>query len=737
MAVSLIFHDNNLKNDAGKMLNTLFSLTNIKFKHLTLNNNAILRGNLENWNTPAPSELETLSLHGCDIRGRLADKSLLSSNVKYITMYTNHLSCGIKQDFLNTTSTNVTSLVLLQNLFKIDNIKKTKLLTNEPFTSATRLYMASDNIRDILDILVLVGSGIIIIVCLTSKIIKLVKHVSKLRLKTRNCNGCNYYCNYGDDSHNLDKYTLNNRKNYTIGNSDLYNNLWSMFSHWSLLLSGIMLTLLYYQVSYYYKCGYILSTFGMIYYYDKDIGSTDAVIAIQILISICIVAFYTHVVLYLNFAIKTSKTASVNSKRDLPNPFRKKSASISSQESSVELEASILQLNQHEDIRQSIDQARVLVNSKNKFASKGKTIICCLLLTSIYIIGNVLSIAYITMETLPKDNIFDLNVDGLFGQITKYSMGAVISLIRVFIVPSMIDHILFICRLNSYQQRKYGSYCILLFRSLISIIFPLLFAFTLLPDCGNNWTKFWNPCKKNTAYFKYLAQIDANYLFDLSWDIELSSYDYVCQANNLNQMFDNNGLRLNTCLREFFDLWLPIITIKLIYFIVNPFLVYFVKKYQIDLRIYNKLVKNDFKCCQCCEGYIEKTKNETIAFDAEYASIATKLDIFFIFMPFAPFILPLIILALFNYFIVFSWITNDLKHQIVGCKISQITMKKHEEHNIQFWVHFPFYALFFSMILGQLLFIAFSIHIFESWLIMTVIILLVTLDCAWIVAQMC
>ena len=358
---SILLNDNSITNsNIGDILDTLFAVNNVTYQHLTFSNNPDLTGYLQNWKTPAPQELEIFTLHSCDIGGRLPSKNGFLTNTQYVTMYNNHLSCDIPTNFLNyqndsdIDSSNYTSYILLGNLFGIKHLSKTDLLTHEPFTTASTLYIDNhafnETFREIATVSFLLFAACIFVVTLAIKckfkqrccdLKKLIlrfwyagdnnafeKHL-KHNYNKYNNNGMGISYDFSrtatwgevksvkatmvienlsdNDTVDLNYRKFEERTNYTIANSKFYDKLRAMFSSWFLLFVCVGLCLLYYLSNNYYACGHIISQPAITYYAfdaadDEGNGKIVAVTS-QTCVALLVGIFYGVIILYLQMFI--------------------------------------------------------------------------------------------------------------------------------------------------------------------------------------------------------------------------------------------------------------------------------------------------------------------------------------------------------------------------------------------------------------------------------------------------
>ena len=380
---------------------------------------------------------------------------------------------------------------------------------------------------------------------------------------------------------------------------------------------------------------------------------------------------------------------------------------------------------------------------------------------------NVLSVFYVIFETLPKDNNLGINPEGFWVKYIVFRAPAiVITIMNAYMVPPLVDnstqlilltlkkctstdmeHILsFADKCNSLR-----SYIILFFRSMTSIIVPLMAAFILIPRCGNGWAQYWKQCENSGKSVLNTNDHDGlSITFVLDLDINLSSYDAICKSNDLINIISNSD-QLNQCLRSFFDLWTPIIYVKFLLFNLTLWIPYLIKKYNVKAWI-------EYACKRVCISIKKSNRDnddddnddkdeellgvkfdsKSFDIDSEYAALATKLELFFIFMPFVPFILPIATAALYSNYIVFGKMTRDLNETLTINDSNQHGHDKELEFeqelemrkwkNVLFWERFPFKLLHISLFFGQILFIMISFNVLKQWLNIVFICCLVLMD---------
>ena len=372
---------------------------------------------------------------------------------------------------------------------------------------------------------------------------------------------------------------------------------------------------------------------------------------------------------------------------------------------------------------------------------------------AVYLLGILASIFYITIKSLPKDNLITLgkiDFNSLFlSYFIDYFVALLLTMINIYIVPKLTDTmIVLFCktshRLKSLFAVSYRSYLIFILRSLLIIYIPFVASITLLPKCGNFWTILWKPCvDKNDTTLDMVISFDANiYELEHTNQIILSSSHDICKRpSGLSFLIENNH-----CIRNFLDEWSLIIETKLLIFLINPLLLYFVQKHGIH-HLFGQFCCRCLKCiccwfcfCFCCGACGSTDSSSTqninsnssqkrnyIYIEYEYAAIATKLEICVIFSPIMPYIVPITCLGLQSNKIVYNWILSDKERKWVIVTKSngkhdfdyQMTYTKTKNSRINiFSSQFPTFLLFVSAMFAQSILIIFSYNRFDYKLVL-------------------
>ena len=651
--IAITLHNNNIKHDnIGNDINCLLR-NNDKLMYLTLYNNPNIKGNINNLqinrnNTVSPWYFQYLALHNCDISGKLPP-SMNLYNLSYFSIYNNRLSCSVP--YTPATNDHIDKhgshnyLLLLGNMFDYNNKKNGWLSINSDvskfFVKATNLYL-TDNDQIILNILVVLS-----LVCICCAAIyrimtifcdKIVKRLTVTLLPK-------------NDSNKLlpTKYK----------NDDTYNNLLflSFLKHMVDATSNYLiipivgaLIIFYYFLSSYYDCGRITSHFTLAYIELDFNNNSISQWLCQLFIIWVFIIFNANMFYYLSWLNK-------------------------------------MQLKKRE---------------KNNFNDNvnGRTcgnVFMCVLYWIIYLVSIILCILYIATSSLPRDNV--LNINNAYQQISlHYLLGIVLTITIVYIVPKVSDYMTSmqccncICNYNS----KSKGYIIFYLRSMLSILIPFVTSVLFLNDCLGFWSLLWNPCleQNNNSIFNIQSTFQISYDINIDITITYSTQNDICHTNNINV---NNIHGINQCLRSFWDIWIPIVTIKLLLFIVNPWIMLLVFKY---------------KCKRKCMKSNMDTESSVVG--SRYAVLATKFEIFVYFGFVAPHVLFVISIGL---------ISNFLAHGLIYVKSRQ--------WNIQVnygTFYFPFKAIILSILLQQVVLVLFLIDIFTLSGIYVLVSLLIVIN---------
>ena len=706
---ALTIHNNKLaNNNIGMLLNNFFQYLHLSL--LTLHDNSELTGDLNTWNITmnAPSLDynyfgKYLTLHNCNIFGKINDpnKQTLLPNIDYFSIYGNRLSCKLNKNFatisngitnMNSNRSNSPSihgLLLLGNMFEFphNNPKSIDILDNSPFITATNLYITS--YENIIDITYLSCSAL----CLLLIII--------LKCKDILTKSVWQHYNYGD--HELKHKFLDNIKF-----------VFSILSNWVVIINIVCLSVMYYLSNHYYECGQYISHWNLTYLMDtseplnSNLGS---------IILICnFITFYIVILTYL-FYWRFYFGNYNDSDDQLPIHENIFDLTTSPESRSINFKNSAVD-------DSSCDEDDNINTKANNLLTTCYSILMLSLWIGCYGIGCISVIIYVIKQTLPTDNIFEVFGDNgseskLMDYILDYMVAVLLTIINVLVVPRMVDQLFCVlgscCSCINYQYCR--SQLMLSFRSMITIIIPLMASVIFLNDCGNYWTKLWKPCLNENDSFDYSFSTSIY----PSIHVTLSTHTSICYVKDFGHLLTKQ--QLNKCLRSYFDHWVPVITAKLLLFIINPFILYFGKKHQIDDKF--KMIANKC-CCGCCKCLRPK-KQKSIMIETEYAVISTKLDICIMFALVAPHIIPLTAFALYTNWIVYSWLATKLNWKFVN---GNMNLKEPDQMttNNDIYVQYPIFGLISSVVCSQCLLTLFYSHFVDSKLVVVLSVMFGAMD---------
>lgn len=700
----LLLHNNNFENDnIGQLLNGIFS--KLRPSILSLHNNSELTGDISKWNRAMHGNVQygqndenykIFTLHNCDVYGSLSvakdnnqNNRQLLPHMHYVTLYNNRLSCSIDDnvgEFDGTVDANNHhgySAILLGNLFTLNDINQTKIFEYSLFKSVTFEYLTDlDNIL----------GAIYIIISLMSLVLLVVPFLCKCKWKWRT-KKLVMHNNNDHDSMMIEDDTAQrpsipsiqstqpssflNVENYNYKNelqlSKFKQNIMfvlNAISHWVIIMIVIILTIVYYIFSNYYKCGKMISHFSLNYYL---IDNKDEKVWINLILVACFIAHF-GIILY-TFAFKLNKTAM--------------KGKISKTERLIGDNTNVNDIPVIEnDILADITSGAMITDMIVDF-------IVVLLCFAVYLLAIFAAAVYITTEVLPNDNIFDINVnENKYVTVLHYGLPLLLTFVNVYIIPKFVAALIRcgyslnrICCTNGNTDvnpsnnsgyRVIYSYLILLLRSLLIMIFPLIVSAIILPQCGNYWTLFWNPCVNDPQSLE--IDLIAGSSATVFNDGVLSTSKEICHLRKMSFLF-NNSKQANICLRSFFDFWGLIVVAKLCLFVINPFVIYFIKR-----------IEKHFNCV-----FLTSTK-KGISIDSQFISITTKLEFFIVFSMISPYIVPIMALALYTNLYIYSRMIE----------IDRFKMKNFAGDT------FPIWGLFGSCIVGQLLLMLFCRHLFDD-----------------------
>ena len=457
-------------------------------------------------------------------------------------------------------------------------------------------------------------------------------------------------------------------------------------------LLAVILSFVYYYESSYYECGRTTSHFSLIYFTSNNVY-------VEILVSI-LITMMQFVYLYILYAVVMKSHNGFFSDK-LTFEFIK-------------------------------DEINV---DKPPNSKCGVTWIFWIFL---YIIGIILSAIYIIYDYLPPQSSYNgIGLSTTSVNLIFYGLALILTLVNIYVVPKIVD--------SCMCQSRVLSIAIL--RSFLSCIIPFIVSILFLDNCFRLWPLLWTQCMQNNnsrndfditysqSYSGYVTTVTYNVGWSLAADYTLLTKDVVCHTNSM------DDIDINACLRNFFDIWVPLIATKLFITSINPWFMVFVKQYirqkmeSITCSLHVNWCQRDKYKCKCCRSTKESTsirnlsedwgsyydsvemssgsqivlktnikdklvnKLKTCNFDTQFAVMITKLDICFIFGLISPFLLFIALTSMISNYICFLKIYKQYKWKIND------TTTSHE---------FPIKFLFGSIVIQQIILFIFCWHLFTN-----------------------
>lgn len=688
--IALSNNDINI-DDIGSLLNNLFD-TFPNLRSISLHNNQIT-GDISKWNTINNDNLlQAITLQNNDIYGCLS-KSLHINHLQYFAVFNNHLSCQLPQHFIENTTYLELAIAIFGNLFSIDSdtSDQTEWLKNDftDFENASSLYISID---DEIILYVYVGViGLCIIVLFGIKIY-----------------GINTLFGYG-------MYSSSTKSAAQF--FDQIHKILAIYTHPLILFVCCILTVIYYLYSNYMSCGRFTSHFAISYFQFTNDSTWS-----QVLIAILVILLFICLNLYI---MERFYIFRINSNTPIAFVIEKLKKNCNKTEPSNS--KPLIELEQAEESKRSSsngdEDINTSVNSSDNSGdnSKRKIVLQVIGFGFLYFAVICVTVVYIVSENLPlDDNIWNLNYSWQI-DVLKYSLSFILTLLNIYIIPKLTDSITeLISYCNNCDSCGNCGSCsharlitVYILRSLVSFIIPLIFSFLFLNDCGRYWTQLWNPCiddedsfdYDSTIYFSGTTYYSATvYVADTT---SLVSHDDICSVQTL------ANINISKCLRQFFDIWIPIIALKFMIIIVNPLFMLFIKANNIDIKFKKFFsMSTCYKyCCKCCKSGCKCCSNSDsdndsnnsnndrkVEIDSEYAMIVTKIELSILF----GFVCP----ALF-YLCGLSIISNVIVYQLMYYKYK---FKINHIDNYQF----PVFILVTPILVAQIVMSVFIWNIFEN-----------------------
>ena len=564
---SLVLSNNKIYHQhSGKIINRLLTWNN-NLQHLILHQNKIT-GDINTWNTSADN-LKVLTLHENDISGKLdADMSTkLIPNIEYLTLFENRLSCQLPIQMSNYSTNNNDNgsqsihfaMAILGNFFTMSYSDAKKIKHNEnnndfpwELIKASNLYLFET------ELLVNESYMIISFACLVFLMFVILGLLLWIQCQ-----------DYQLDSYHplVHKHHLQLPEMFKSASNNyrLYSCLWFAF-----LIINVGLCLLYYSGADYYECGSTTSHYSLIYFNSNNLILQNSVALMFVLMQIVYLALLF--IIKININAKKSENCGKNSSKNGKNGKK-------------------------------LGRRATEVFSKQY----DRCSCCCcvwnVIYTGIYVLIMIVTVGYVICQTLPNDNIFGFSIeDDLF---IHYGLAVVLTLTNSYIVPRIVDSCLcngkvlangdFSEEEKEKEEKRVvekNRLFLTILRSILSFFLPLIVSVLFLNDCFKFWTYFWNDCidDKNSFDITYDAEYSnigqGSTLFIETDTFELSTHGDVCNTRTI------GNININSCLREFLDIWIPIIAAKLCLSIINPWIMLFIKYYHLDEWMY----------CMCCRN---------------------------------------------------------------------------------------------------------------------------------------
>eukprot|EP01084_Bolivina_argentea_P135679 239049_1 len=252
----IILHDNNFEeDDISAWLNNVF-LSAKHLKTLSLRSNAKINGKLPNFDgLVINTNIEYFLIDSCNIYGTVPSSFTFGTQLKFISLYNNRLSCKVPESYVNVNSSfELQSLIICRNLFECDENGQFPQWVTSLYKTATNLYVTMfDNIDSIILFIISVIIVISVIVRRTKIVLKKTQHESS------------------------DQFITDIRL------------LQLKFSDNKLFVSILLLLVLYPISSNYFECTPLITWFSVSWFYTNDINSWNNWIfgILSVFVNIC------------------------------------------------------------------------------------------------------------------------------------------------------------------------------------------------------------------------------------------------------------------------------------------------------------------------------------------------------------------------------------------------------------------------------------------------------------------
>ena len=594
----------------GKWLNSVANYTNVS--HLFLHENEGITGNLNEFTTNH-NVFEVLTLHSCNIQGSLNKNLRFNHGVQALTLHDNMLSCEIPDIFSSNDaqadvgSNSTVVLAIYQNFFTIvedtndkDIYNSTKSwITLDKFFHANNLYLSKYQITW------QYVTGVCILFCFVCLI------VHKLFIKCGiitygSLNGINIVLDMAntniDDKYGGNKCADDNRIHFLSTMVDI--NL-LFLSNWIMTVLMIILSIMYYVLSNHFECGLMLSHFSLGYlYFNVDSNKDKLSAIIFIIIILCLFILFNIMVLFSLYKFK---------KHQIHAAGRLENAQIESQLQS----------------QSQTNAGRKSGARETGWCSHLSRLFCCFMWLLLCICGFAFTVFYVVLEDVPNNNMFS-NGNDYISEILKTLVTISLFINNTYLMPKLVDSIIDLY-LNCKKKTKVQKQCddeslsnircavLFILRSLNTFVIPFMASILFLNQCGNYWSIFWNTCIQDKNSFNN-SETWSDYGFNvdslqMTFTYSVTTHDSICNSNVSDWSFSTivsklMNIKLNKCLTQYFDFWIPILIGKFLLVGINPIMLYLRAKYNCN-RCANttKKIKKNINC-QCCKGKHRKA-NET------------------------------------------------------------------------------------------------------------------------------
>ena len=339
-------------------------------------------------------------------------------------------------------------------------------------------------------------------------------------------------------------------------------------SNWTMILLMIILSMIYYILSNHFECGLILSHFTLGYLYfniDSDKDKHLAIIFITIILFLFML--FNIMVLYSLYKLKKHQinTSSV-----------------------IESQLQFHSMSQRKASR------KPGAGERGWCSHLGRLVCCCIWLV-LSTCGFAFTVFYVVLEDVPNNNMFS-NGNDYIRQSLKILVTISLFINNIYFLPKLIDSIIdFYYYLNckhcncNCHGKSFSNVALFILRSFNTFVIPFITSILFLNQCGNYWSVFWNTCIQdknsfnNSETWGYHEFIFSS--LQITFTYSVTTHDSVCNSNisdwSLTTIVSKlMNIKLNKCLTQYFDFWIPILVGKFLLVAVNPIMQYVGAKYK-------------------------------------------------------------------------------------------------------------------------------------------------------------